>query len=247
CSKNWEVWDNKRSYHNSLDNQKYQLLLQGSCRHNSKTTYRIILIALLRLDKINTLDNVCKLLHAQSEPGRPLPSALERYSDALKSKYSEYKLKAIVDWPPPPAENIVKLAMIGDPKIDDKFIGDMTQGNVRSVLNTKTVIEPVDLFQRIESGGGKVILLEGAPGSGKSTMCWYICKQWGEGTLLQGFTHVLMIELRDKTIQAAKHLVQILPYFLGHDNRVAEDLIKKHGDNVLVILEGWNELPKNLR
>ena len=39
-----------------------------SCRHNSKTTYRIIfLIALLKLDKINTLDNVCKLLHAQSE------------------------------------------------------------------------------------------------------------------------------------------------------------------------------------
>ena len=176
-----------------------------------------------------------------------MPSALERYSDALKRKYSEYKLKAIVDWPPPPAENIVKLAMIGDPKIDDKFIGDMTQGNVRSVLKTKTVIEPVDLFQRIESGGGKVILLEGAPGSGKSTMCWYICKQWGEGTLLQGFTHVLMIELRDKTIQAVKHLVQILPYILGHDNRVAEDLIKKHGDNVLVILEGWNELPKPLR
>ena len=78
CSKNWEVEDNKRSYHNSLDNQKYQLLLQWSCRHNSKTTYRIILIALLRLDKINTLDNVCKLLHAQSERAvlsRVLPRA----------------------------------------------------------------------------------------------------------------------------------------------------------------------------
>ncbi|CAI8024691.1 Protein NLRC3, partial [Geodia barretti] len=253
----WEMFARKIGFHEEVENIKngyiglhnwvYQLLLQWSSRYESKATYRIILKALSELNQINALHDVCKLLHAQSEPGRPLPSALERYSDALKSKYSEYKLKAIVDWPPPPAENIVKLAMIGDPKIDDKFIGDMTQGNVRSVLNTKTVIEPVDLFQRIESGGGKVILLEGAPGSGKSTMCWYICKQWGEGTLLQGFTHVLMIELRDKTIQAAKHLVQILPYFLGHDNRVAEDLIKKHGDNVLVILEGWNELPKNLR
>ena len=28
CSKNWEVEDNKRSYHNSLDNQKYQLQTQ---------------------------------------------------------------------------------------------------------------------------------------------------------------------------------------------------------------------------
>ena len=62
-----EVEDIKRSYHNSLDNQKYQLLLQWSCRHESKATYRIILKVLSRLDKINTLDNVCKLLHAQSE------------------------------------------------------------------------------------------------------------------------------------------------------------------------------------
>ena len=242
-----EVEDIKRSYHNSLDNQKYQLLLQWSCRHESKATYRIILKALSRLDKINRLDNVCKLLHAQSEPGPPLPSALERYSDALKSKYSEYKLKAIVDWPPPPAENIVKLAMIGDPKIDDKFIGDMTQGNVGSVLKTKTVIEPDGLFQRIESGGGKVILLEGAPGSGKSTMCWYICKQWGEGKLLKTFSHVIMIELWDKNIQGAKCIADMLPYCESEDSFLAGELKKKEGKNVLVILEGWNELPNELR
>ena len=148
-----------------LDNQIYQLLLQWSSRYESKATYRIILKALSELDQIDALDEVCKLLHAQSEPGRPLPSALEKYSDTLKRKYSKFKLRAIVDWPPPPAENVVKLAMIGDPKIDDQFIGDMTQGNVQNVMKTKTVIEPVELFARIESGGGKVILLEGAPGS----------------------------------------------------------------------------------
>ena len=242
-----EEVENIKNDYIGLHNWVYQLLLQWSSRYESKATYRIILKALSELNQINALHDVCKLLHAQSEPGRTLPSALERYSDTLKRKYSEYKLKAIVDWPPPPAENIVKLAMIGDPKIDDKFIGDMTQGNVGSVLKTKTVIEPDGLFQRIESGGGKVILLEGAPGSGKSTMCWYICKQWGEGKLLKKFSHVIMIELWDKNIQGAKCIADMLPYCESEDSFLAGELKKKEGKNVLVILEGWNELPNELR
>ena len=209
----WETFAHKINYHEVEDikinfhgdeNQRYQMLLKWSNKYESKATYRIILLALSELSKINTLDKVCQLLHAQSEPGQALPSALERYSDQLKRGYSKYKLKAIVDWPPPPAENIVELAMIGDPQVDEKFIGDMTHGNVQSVLNTKKAIKVAQFYKIIEAGEGKLILLEGAPGSGKTTMCWHICKQWGEGRLFTKFRHILMVELCDKKIQEAK-------------------------------------------
>ena len=254
----WEVFaqkigvheevENVKSDYPELDNQKYQLMLQWNTKFESKATYIKILKALSELNEIDALDTVCKLLHSQSEPGRPFLSDLEQYSHTLKRKYAEYKLKAVVDWPPPPSEKFVKLAMIGDPKIDQRFFGEITKGNVRNVLKTNTAVEPVQFYKTIESSSGNVILLEGAPGSGKSTMCWYICKQWGEGVLLRGFSHVLMIELRDKKVQVAKCLSEIMPYELGPEcHRVAEALVKKQGKNVLVILEGWNELPKSIR
>ena len=187
------------------------------------------------------------MLHTQSEPGPPLPSALERYGDELKSVYSRYKLEAIVDWPPPPTENIVKLAMIGDHQIDQEFIGDMTQGNLKNVLKTKMIIEPNQLYKTIESSYGRVILIEGAPGCGKTTLCWHICQQWGNGMLFQQFSHVIMVELRDKYIRSGEDLAGILPYCGAEDSIVAEELKEMNGENVLIILEGWNELPQNLR
>ena len=242
-----EVEEIKRNYC-GFENQRYQLLLLWCIKYESKATYRIILLALSELNQIDALDKVCELLHSQKKPGRPLASALEIYSDQLKRRYSSRPLKTIVDWPPLPEENnIVKLAMIGNPKIDETFIGDMTRGNVQGVLKTKQVIEPDHFYKIIEAGSGKVFLLEGAPGSGKSTMCWSICKRWSQGTLLKQFTHVLMVELRDKKTQASKSLLDMLPYFSGQENRVAEDLKKRQGENVLIILEGWNELPEHVQ
>ena len=83
-----EVEEIKEEYV-GLQNQTYHLLLKWSSKYGKKATYRIILMALSELDRIDVLDKVCKLLHAQSEPGSPIPSALERYGDELKKVYLE--------------------------------------------------------------------------------------------------------------------------------------------------------------
>ena len=257
----WEMFARKIGFHSEVEeikreyvglhNQKYQLLLQWSSRHGKKGSYGIILKALSELKEINALDKVCKLLHAQSEPGPPLPSALERYSDELKSVYSRYKLEAIVDWPPPPTESIVKLAMIGGQNIDEMFIDKIREGKVEDVLNTKTEIKVEKLYRDIGSGGGKVILIEGAPGCGKTTLCWLICHQWAKLKLksLKNISHIIMVELRAENIGSMKNLEDMLPYCEGDLNktRVAEELINKRGENVVIILEGWNELPRSMR
>jgi hypothetical protein len=110
--------------------------------------------------------------------------------------------------------------MIKGPKFDLTFIDDITKGNVHNVLKANAAIEPVRFYKVIESGEGKVFIMEGAPGSGKSTMCWHICKQWVEGALFKACAS------RDKSNQEGKPLVEILPYCSGQE---AEALKKKAG------------------
>ena len=159
-----------------------------------------------------------------------------------------------MDWPPPPTEKFIKLAMIREKddvrrgKIDPQFIDNMRQGKVEDVLKENTGIE-IGLDGILnEPSSGEVILVEGAPGSGKTTLCWYICQQWGKGKRFQQFSHVLMVELRDRYTQAAKCLADMLPFCEGREgNRIAKQIEDGGGDNVLIILEGWDQLPQSLR
>ena len=92
-----------------------------------------------------------------------------------------------------------------------------------------------------------VILLEGGPGCGKSTLSVHISQQWGEGKLLMEFKYVILVHLRDPAVQAAKCIADLLP---ARDddmsNQAAKVITDSYGDGILFILDGWDELPPKL-
>ena len=53
----------------------------------------------------------------------------------------------------------------------------------------------------------KVVLVEGAPGVGKSTFAWELCRRWTSGELLGGYSLVVLMRLRDGYAREAKTLV----------------------------------------
>ena len=54
------------------------------------------------------------------------------------------------------------------------------------------------------------MLLEGAPGCGKSTLSVFIAQQWGEGKLFEEYQLVILIRLRDPAVQKAKRIAKML-------------------------------------
>ncbi len=74
-------------------------------------------------------------------------------------------------------------------------------GKVDDILHTKTPVKLENIFQ-IDHACRKVVLIEGAPGSGKSTLSWDICKRWGAGELFQKYEVVILVQLRDPEVQA---------------------------------------------
>ena len=94
----------------------------------------------------------------------------------------------------------------------------------------------------------KVILIEGGPGMGKSTLAIKMCKSWADGELLQDYDAVILLPLRNPKIQEAKAIKDLL--LTKNEelrNEVYKEIVKENGNRVCFMLEGFDELPHKLR
>ena len=181
-------------------------------------------------------------------------SVYEQYLDYLKYLYASLDKKQTTSnqWPPSATKKFFRLAMIKTATvrrgyIDDRFVQKTITGKVDDILQEKYPIQLEDIFKETKDQR-KVILLEGAPGCGKSTLSVYICQQWEKGQLFNRFQLVILVRLRDPAVQNAKCLADLLPC---PDTKTAQEIAARMLANkcrdVLFILDGWDELPHNLR
>ena len=177
---------------------------------------------------------------------------LENYAKCLKKLYETKTQHGSVDdcdnWPPPIMKRVLRLAMIQEEKverynIDNEFVKQTITGKVDDILRKKV---PIELKQAVENCLEKIVLLEGAPGCGKSTLSLHICDQWAKGELCQQFSQVILVKLREPKVQRATKLSDILPKeseVIGHE--VMEELIACKGEGVLFVFDGWDELAQS--
>ena len=188
-------------------------------------------------------------------------SVYKQYLDYLKFLYAslDKKQTSSDQWPPSATKKFFRLAMIQTATvqrryIDDRFVRMTITGKVDDILRHKYPIQLEDIIKETEhqrqvtKGQRKVILLEGAPGCGKSTLSVYICQQWEKGQLFNQFQLVILIRLRDPAVINAKGLADLLPCpDTTTAQQIAARMLANRYQDVLFILDGWDELPPNLR
>ena len=155
-------------------------------------------------------------------------------------------------WPPSPSKIFVNLAVINREEISTeelhKFMLATLNKGVDTILETKA---PVEIEQLLDTKPGIkqqcVILVEGAPGVGKTTLSWEICQRWSEGKLFRQYSLILLLRLRDHSVQTAETIKDLVLYpYEEHLEAITQHLKYTNGKNTLILLEGLDELPQHL-
>ena len=153
-------------------------------------------------------------------------------------------------WPPSPSNIFINLAVINREKVSTKelhqfMLATLNKG-VDTILETKA---PVEIEQLMDTKPGvkqHCVLVEGAPGVGKTTLSWEICKRWSEGNLFQQYSLILLLRLRDESVQSAKTLKDLVLYpYHERLEAITQHLKDTDGTNTLILLEGLDELPQH--
>ena len=157
----------------------------------------------------------------------------------MKGRYCTL-MPAQEDFPPVPTFAFTNLALIKDTTEMKKsaFFFNTIQGSVDDVIETKVTVEYEELLEAINSKS-KILLLEGRPGCGKTTLTRKISRDWGEGAILRFIKYLFLIPLRQFYATPITGLSNILDYF---DMSDLETEIKRNvGEGVCFIYDGLDE------
>ena len=174
-------------------------------------------------------------------------SPVWHFQNYLKSYYSRTK-DPVATWPPSPSKVYVNLAIINREETSktqlDQFMLATLYKGVDTILESKA---PVAMEQIMDTPPGTCVLVEGAPGVGKTTLSWEVCKCWAEGNLFNQYSLVLLLRLRDEKVQSAETLKDLVLYPVEERlEDITRYLNDTGGTNTVILLEGLDELPQHL-
>ena len=185
---------------------------------------------------------------------------MDQYIDYVKDTYRQSVIEkdpSVLKWPPTPSEVFISLACIDRRTIVRKEEADeytramIEDGNIDVILNKKKEIDFSDIAKGLPATNSseRVILVEGAPGVGKSTFAWEFCRRWERGEIAQQYQLVLLLRLRDERMSRAKNLQQLIyhPDIEDIPQAIKCELIHSRGVSTLIILEGFDELSDSQR
>ena len=163
------------------------------------------------------------------------------------------------DWPESNPQEYTRVVLVNDSStksdctMSESQEYDHAYGKIDSILACKkevdvsTILDPVPSPDSNKLQAPKV-LMDGAPGIGKTTLTLNACKEWAENRLFKQYDLVLLVPLRQASLREAKDIEEFLP---GDDQdlktKVVQYIQKNNGENIAFIFDGYDELSYDQR
>ena len=176
---------------------------------------------------------------------------VKKYSGYLRDLYNSEQ-RPVGIGPSTPAEKLLpfKLARIEKEKVSiDEFTrrylrGDMDDvGSLGTEFYKKSPMKFEEVGKLSRHHQQNLVLIEGAPGVGKTTFSWEFCRKWGRGEILQDHSLLLLLPLRDNNLKEAKTLSDLFYHPNSElQQAVVQEVTSNQGQGVAIWLEAWDEL-----
>ena len=184
--------------------------------------------------------------HQLSSVSQPIvvTVTLPHFKRVLVDKYAQFDVHRDA-WPPVGNKTYVNLALVKLEGIDkaDEYSYSTIQGDIDDVVYKKENIEYDVVFR--EHKNGAFVLIEGRPGSGKTTLVHKISRDWAKGKpVLKGAKLLFLLPLRLLSGKGNFTMEDLLKLFY-QDSEVARSVLKHinltNGEGVCFIFDGLDE------
>ena len=147
-------------------------------------------------------------------------------------------------WPPVRKSHYINLALIENQPMDfgDRFSCYTVRGSVDDdIVKSKNKIDYSCIFENATSGSR--ILLEGRPGSGKTTLMNKVSRDWAQGKILNGLVSLLILvplrQLASETEITLETLLSLV--FNDKVQELGQHIQKTCGEDICFALDGLDE------
>ena len=191
--------------------------------------------------------------------------SIATFAKEQKELYSTIDPIPDEDWPPSIGRHESNLVMIEHgrdtlpgAKEAERMQRDYVGGKVDSIAKRKKEIRYEDIFGFKDTAdkSKKVsydrkhfkMLIDGAPGVGKTTLCRKFCRDWSAGQILKQFSLVWLLNLREERIAKAKSLDDLFQHYNKKLlKKVLEHIEETGGEGNLLVSDGFDELSEKER
>ena len=169
---------------------------------------------------------------------------VQKYLAYLKNLYSSHKERKTLS----PFKLVELEKRTVDRRELDKFSKSTLRGDLYDVVYNKHHTTQDEIGHPRWSGGKqpRLILIEGAPGVGKTTFSGEFCHEWSQGKLLSDHKLLLLLPLRDNRVKSARNVSDLFQH-PQLQQAITEQVESSGGEGVALWLEAWDELQENKR
>ena len=167
-------------------------------------------------------------------------SSIPKYAAFLKDTYSTMEGK-----------NLAAFKLVGiEKEIDrsemDSFTKSTIRGDKDDVIYKKYPMIEDEVVDPKYRKKPRLVLIEGAPGVGKTTFSEQFCFKWSQGQRLNDHNLLVLLPLRDNRVRSAKSISDLFhhPQLQG---AIAQEVESSQGEGVVLWLEAWDELEQRMR
>ena len=187
---------------------------------------------------------------------------VSQFSSNVKAVYKATRFTVAKDtWPPEQPKEYTPLVLLHredehtmehvttiSQALHSGAISDVTSAN-NATTKISEILAPLEITNKPQT-----ILIEGAPGIGKTILLKQIAYNWAELEMLQKYELLLLVYLRDPTVQKVTSLKELLQYICskhnieGHEFAIIFRYIScSQGKTLTFLFDGYDEMPEELR